>query len=48
VRATLGWAAAWLEDFRGDLPQIDVPVLVVQGSQDRILPPRRPETGCLH
>ncbi len=28
-----------VEDFRGDLPRIDVPVLVVQGSQDRILPP---------
>jgi non-heme chloroperoxidase len=39
ARATLGCAAAWLEDFRGDLPQIDVPVLVVQGNQDRILPP---------
>jgi non-heme chloroperoxidase len=39
ARATLGCAAAWLEDFRGDLPRIDVPVLVVQGSQDRILPP---------
>jgi non-heme chloroperoxidase len=39
ARATLGCAAAWLEDFRGDLPRIDVPVLVMQGSQDRILPP---------
>ncbi len=39
ARATLGCAAAWLEDFRGDLPRVDVPVLVVQGSQDRILPP---------
>jgi non-heme chloroperoxidase len=38
ARATLGCAAAWLEDFRGDLPRIDVPVLVVQGSEDRILP----------
>jgi non-heme chloroperoxidase len=28
----------WLTDFRADLPQIDVPVLVVQGTEDRILP----------
>jgi non-heme chloroperoxidase len=29
---------SWLTDFRGDLPKIDVPVLVVQGVEDRILP----------
>jgi non-heme chloroperoxidase len=29
----------WLTDFRDDLPKIDVPVLVMQGSEDRILPP---------
>ena len=28
----------WLTDFRGDLPKIDVPVLVVHGTDDRILP----------
>jgi non-heme chloroperoxidase len=28
----------WLTDFREDLPKIDVPVLVVHGSDDRILP----------
>ncbi|HEY2740713.1 MAG TPA: alpha/beta hydrolase [Gaiellaceae bacterium] len=28
----------WLTDFRGDLPKIDVPVLVVHGTADRILP----------
>jgi non-heme chloroperoxidase len=28
----------WLTDFRGDLPRIDVPVLVVHGTADRILP----------
>jgi non-heme chloroperoxidase len=28
----------WLTDFRGDLPRIDVPVLVVHGTEDRILP----------
>jgi non-heme chloroperoxidase len=29
---------SWLTDFRDDLPKIDVPILVVQGDQDRILP----------
>jgi non-heme chloroperoxidase len=29
---------SWLTDFRDDLPKIDVPVLVVHGTQDRILP----------
>jgi non-heme chloroperoxidase len=28
----------WLTDFRDDLPKIDVPVLVVHGTEDRILP----------
>ena len=28
----------WLTDFREDLPKIDVPVLVVHGTDDRILP----------
>jgi len=37
--AALYCVAACLEDFRGDLPRLDVPVLVVQGSQDRIFPP---------
>jgi non-heme chloroperoxidase len=37
--AVAGCAAAWLEDFRGDLARIIVPVLVVQGGQDRITPP---------
>jgi non-heme chloroperoxidase len=37
--AVSGSAAAWLEDFRADLAQITVPVLVVQGAQDRIMPP---------
>ncbi len=39
AKAARDGVAASLEDFRGDLPRIDVPVLVVQGSQDRILPP---------
>jgi non-heme chloroperoxidase len=35
-----GYACAdsWLTDFRGDLPYIDVPTLVVHGTEDRILP----------
>jgi non-heme chloroperoxidase len=28
----------WLTDFRADLPKIDVPVLVIHGTDDRILP----------
>ncbi len=28
----------WLTDFRADLPKIDVPVLVIHGTADRILP----------
>jgi non-heme chloroperoxidase len=30
--------SAWLTDFRDDLPQVDVPSLVVHGDADRILP----------
>jgi non-heme chloroperoxidase len=37
--AARGHLSAALEDFRGDLGRIDVPILVIQGSQDRILPP---------
>jgi non-heme chloroperoxidase len=28
----------WQADFRSDLPKIDVPVLVIQGDADRVLP----------
>jgi pimeloyl-ACP methyl ester carboxylesterase len=41
--AALACIATWETDFRGDLPKIDVPVLVVQGDADRILP--FPKTG---
>ena len=34
----IGLRADWLTDFRADLPKIDVPLLVVQGTEDRILP----------
>ncbi|GII57847.1 arylesterase [Planotetraspora thailandica] len=30
--------STWLTDFRADLPKLDVPVLVITGDQDRILP----------
>jgi len=36
--ATAGCAGVWLTDFRLDLPKIDVPTLVMHGTEDRILP----------
>jgi non-heme chloroperoxidase len=36
--ATYACVDTWLTDFRQDLPKIDVPTLVVHGSEDRILP----------
>jgi non-heme chloroperoxidase len=36
--ATYVCVDTWLTDFRGDLPKIDVPTLVVHGTADRILP----------
>jgi non-heme chloroperoxidase len=36
--ATYACVDAWLTDFRDDLPKIDVPTLVVQDTEDRILP----------
>jgi non-heme chloroperoxidase len=36
--ATFACVDTWLTDFRGDLPKIDVPTLVVHGTEDRILP----------
>ena len=41
--AAVACIPTWETDFRGDLPKIDVPVLVVQGDADRILP--YPNTG---
>jgi len=38
AQAALGCVAACLEDFRGDLATISIPVLVIQGDQDRVLP----------
>jgi non-heme chloroperoxidase len=36
--ATYACVDTWLTDFRADLAKIDVPVLVVHGTEDRILP----------
>jgi non-heme chloroperoxidase len=38
ARAEVDSIRAWLTDFRGDLPSIDVPTLILHGSADRILP----------
>ncbi len=36
--AAVACIGTWETDFRGDLPKIDVPMLVVDGDADRILP----------
>jgi non-heme chloroperoxidase len=38
AHAALGCVTACLEDFRGDLARIKIPVLVIHGDQDRVLP----------
>ena len=35
---TIACVPAWHTDFRADLPKIDLPVLVLHGTEDRILP----------
>jgi non-heme chloroperoxidase len=35
---TVACIPTWETDFRGDLPKIDVPMLVIQGNDDRVLP----------
>jgi len=37
-KGTHDCVTTWITDFRGDLPKIDVPILVIQGDADRILP----------
>jgi non-heme chloroperoxidase len=44
--ASVACIPTWLTDFRADLPQIDVPILVVQGTEDRILPSTPPAGAC--
>jgi non-heme chloroperoxidase len=36
--ASYACVGTWLTDFRADLPKIDVPILVMHGTADRILP----------
>ena len=36
--AAVASVPTWETDFRGDLPKIDVPMLVIQGDADRVLP----------
>jgi non-heme chloroperoxidase len=36
--ATYACVETWMTDFREDLPKVDVPVLVLHGTDDRILP----------
>ncbi len=36
--AAVACISTWATDFRADLPRIDVPMLVVQGDADRVLP----------
>jgi non-heme chloroperoxidase len=38
AHAAYACVGTWLTDFRADLPKIDVPVLLVHGDADRILP----------
>ncbi len=35
---TLACIATWQTDFRADLPRVDVPVLIIHGDADRVLP----------
>ena len=36
--AAVACIPTWATDFRADLPEIDVPVLVIQGDADQVLP----------
>jgi non-heme chloroperoxidase len=36
--AAVACIGTWATDFRADLPEIDVPILVIQGDQDQVLP----------
>jgi len=36
--AAVACIGTWATDFRADLPEIDVPILVIQGDADRVLP----------
>jgi non-heme chloroperoxidase len=36
--AAVACIGTWTTDFRADLPKIDVPILVIQGDADQVLP----------
>ena len=36
--AAVACISTWTTDFRDDLPEIDVPILVIQGDADQVLP----------
>jgi non-heme chloroperoxidase len=36
--AAVACIPTWATDFRADLPEIDVPILVIQGDADQVLP----------
>ena len=36
--ASLACVSTWIEDFRQDVARIDVPTLIIQGDEDRIVP----------
>lgn len=38
AKATYDCVSSWLTDFRRDIPKIDVPLLIIHGDDDRILP----------
>ena len=43
--ATVACIPSWLTDFRADLPKIEVPILVIDGDAERVLP--YDKTGAL-
>ena len=42
---TLACVDAWVEDFRKDIPRDDVPTMIIQGDDDRILPAEATSSG---
>jgi non-heme chloroperoxidase len=40
--AAVACVPTWITDFRADLPKIEVPMLVVHGDADRVLPFEKP------
>ena len=42
--AAVACIPTWETDFRADLPRLDVPMLMIQGDADRVLP--YPKTGA--